>query len=184
MHPPRFLLRLLTIGIGGAMFGYAVVGSVAQEVGEYQVKAAYIYNFAKFVAWPTQTVPDSSRPLRICTFQNAQFQELLIATIKGKGIGSHPLLITNVGDSDRARLCHLLFISSAHQSQAAAIVEDLKDSSVLTVGDMDRFLEQGGMINLIVRDSHVQFEVNERAAVREGLHINACMLSVAKRVVK
>ncbi|MGB2604820.1 MAG: YfiR family protein [Candidatus Sulfotelmatobacter sp.] len=160
-------------------------GSRAQSpaVGEYQIKAAFLYNFAKFVEWPPGSFSDASAPLRICVFGQDPFGQDLRDITKEKNINGRKLQVDQVVDLQRARACHILFISSSEKAQLTRIFESLRGTDVLTVGDTEGFVEHGGMINFVLGNSRVQFEVNLKAAEQAGLKISSKLLRVAKLVL-
>ncbi len=151
--------------------------------GEYQVKAAFLYNFAKFIEWPPSSFSDVSAPLRICVLGRDPFGEELRNITKDKMVNGHKLEVSQVPDLQPARGCHILFIASSETAQLKRIFESLQGSDALTVGDTKSFIEQGGMINFVLENSRVQFEVNRKAAEQCGLKISSKLLSVARLVV-
>jgi len=159
------------------------VGTKAQSATEYQVKAAFLFNFAKFVEWPPGSFPDASAPLQICVFGQDPFGEALRNIANEKTVNGRKLEVHQVADLQHARSCHILFIASSGKASVKQIVEALRGASVLTVGDTKGFAEQGGMINFVLENDRVQFEVSSKAAERAGLKISSKLLSVAKLVV-
>ncbi|HXZ33161.1 MAG TPA: YfiR family protein [Terriglobales bacterium] len=160
-------------------------GTRAQSptAGEYQVKAAFLYNFAKFVEWPPGSFSDASAPLRICVLGRDPFGEELRSITREKTVNAHKLQVDQVADLQMARTCHILFVASSEKAQLAQILEGLRGTDALTVGDTKGFVEQGGMINFVLGNNRVQFEVNRKAAEQAGLKISSKLLSVAKFVI-
>lgn len=160
-------------------------GVRAQPVaaGEYQVKAAFLYNFAKFVEWPSSSFSDASAPFQICVFGRDPFGEELRNITSEKTVNGRKLEVHPGVDLLRARGCHILFIASSVETPASQIFAALRGASVLTVGDTKGFAEQGGMINFVLENERVQFEVNRKAAEEAGLKISSKLLSVAKFVI-
>jgi uncharacterized protein DUF4154 len=156
----------------------------AQSVSDDQVKAAYIYNFSKFVEWPAQTVSGPNAPLRFCILNNHAFEVELARITKSKSVAGHPIEIVEVQDGEQSRACHVLFIDATRDRQTRRIMEALQGASVLTVGETETFLEDGGMINFIMEDNRVQFEINHKAANESGLYISSRLLGLAKRVTE
>jgi hypothetical protein len=154
----------------------------SSTAGEYQVKAAFLYNFAKFVDWPPSSFPNASTPLRICVLGQDPFGQELRDIAHGKTVNGRRLEVSNVTDLQQARSCHILFIASSEKRQIKRLLESLRGADVLTVGDTKGFAEQGGMINFVVEDNRVQFEVSRKAAEQAGLKISSKLLSVAKLV--
>jgi hypothetical protein len=159
------------------------VGMQAQAAGEYQVKAAFLYNFAKFVAWPASSFSDASAPLRICVLGQDPFGQELRNITNEKTVNGRKLQIDQLVDPPLARTCHILFIASSEKTQLKRIFETLRGTNVLTVGDTKDFAELGGIINFVMQENLVRFEVNQRAAEHAGLTISAKLLSVAKLVI-
>jgi YfiR/HmsC-like len=151
--------------------------------GEYQVKAAFLYNFAKFVDWPASSFSDASAALRICVFGRNPFGEELRKITNEKTVNGHKLEVHDEVDLEHARSCHILFIPSPGEARMKEIVEALRGASVLTVGNTKGFAERGGMINFVLENDRVQFEVNRKAAEESGLKISSKLLSVARMVI-
>jgi len=154
----------------------------AQTVTEYQVKAAFLYNFAKFVEWPSRSFPSPSAPLQICVYGRDPFGEELRNITTEKMVNGHKLEVRRASDLQQARNCHILFVALSG-APVKSILEGLRGASVLTVGDCKGFAEQGGMINFALVDGRIQFEVNRQAAEQAGLKISSKLLSVAKFVI-
>jgi uncharacterized protein DUF4154 len=171
---------LLTI----VMIVLALAGAFAQSpaVDEYQVKAAFLYNFAKFIEWAPGSFSTTSAPIRICVFGRNPFGRNLSDVTDGKTINGRKLLIDQVADLHVARSCHIIFISSSEKAQLKRILEGLQGADALTVSDSNSFIEQGGMIEFVLENDRVQFEVNRRATEMAGITVSSKLLSVAKRV--
>jgi hypothetical protein len=171
-----WVLSLVMLLLSGA-------GAQTSTAGEYQVKAAFLYNFAKFVEWPASTFSDASAPLQICVFGRDPFGQTLRDITSEKTVQGRKLEINLVSDLPHARSCHILFIVASAETPVKQIVEGLRGAGVLTVGDSKGFTEQGGMINFVLENDRVQFEVNRTAAEKAGLKISSRLLSVAKSVI-
>ncbi len=174
--------RLLSV-LGAVMLLLGSTRAQATMAGEYQVKAAFLYNFAKFVEWPPSSFSNASEALRICVFGRDPFGEELRNITSEKTVNGHRLEVHGEVDLEHARSCHILFITSPGETRMKGIVEGLRGASVLTVGDSKGFVEQGGMINFVLENDRVQFEVNDKAAEQAGLKISSKLLSVAKFVI-
>lgn len=178
----RICWKALIAGLLLLLCGAPLAG--AQAVSEDQVKAAYLYSFAKFVEWPAGTFTGPSDPIRLCILNSRSFQAQLNKIAGNKQIAGHPVLVIFVQDAKQARGCHELFIDSSQSQGTPQIIDALRGTSVLTVGDTNSFVEQGGIINFIVQEDHVQFQVNQKAALKAGLRMNSQLLSVARHVFK
>ncbi|SRR6266496_3239852 len=165
------------------LFSHSGILADAQQLSDYQVKAAYFYNFAKFVQWPEREFADPAIPVRFCILRDRLFEAELNRIAKGKSIAGHAVEITQVEDVEQSRKCNALFVNSAQQRQINHLVETLRGSSVLTVGETEDFLQDGGMIAFVLEKDRVQFVVNRKAATEAGLYMSSKMLNLAKRVV-
>jgi hypothetical protein len=161
--------------------GRLAIPLAAQSPTEYQVKAAFLYNFAKFVEWP-QEIFGSGSVMQICVLGEDPFGEELSRITSGKVVGGHPLEIKHPTSAEGARSCHILFISKSEKSHFKTTLQVLQGYSVLTVGDASGFLDEGGMVNFVLRDDRVKFEINLKAAERAGLKISSKLLGVAQLV--
>lgn len=153
-------------------------------MSDYQVKAAYLYNFAKFVQWPAHDFSSPNSPIQLCVLNDRTFQVELKSIVKDKTVAGRPVAVLGVQDAEQSRFCHMLFINSSQSSNSRHILDMLRRRSVLTVGESAGFAEQGGIINFVLQQDHVQFEVNHRAANEVGLQISSRLLSVAKLVIE
>jgi len=176
--------RWIALGIGLLAPLCRSVFADAQVLSEYQVKAAYLFSFTKFVEWPAGTFANPADPIRLCIMGDKSFQARLNQIVGNKQIGGHPVLVTLVQDKKESRGCQELFVGSSRSQETLQIIDFLRGSSVLTVGETNDFAEQGGIINFIVQGDHVQFQVNQKAAMQAGLRMSSQLLSVAKRVFK
>ena len=174
--------------LAGLSLQIAILPGIAfpqsSAVSDYQVKAAYLYNFAKFVEWPSDQFGSQSAAFRFCVLDDDSFEAALNQIVKDKTVAGRSIQIVHVHSPEQSRNCHILFVNSSHRNDWQQLIKTLHDTSVLTVGEAKGFVEQGGMIDFILQDNHVHFEVNHRAAADAGLHISARLLSVAKRVVE
>lgn len=182
MEIPSLRRAAWVVGVAVLFVG----GSRAQSpaVGEYQIKAAFLYNFAKFIEWPSSSFADAGTPLRICVFGQDPFGRDLRDITNEKTVGGHKLQIMPVADLQVARTCHILFIASSEKAQLKQTFESLQGADVLTVGDTVGFVEKGGMINFVLENERVRFEVNRKAAEQAGLKVSSKLLNVAKSVIE
>lgn len=178
------LLRLLRTAIALFLFSQTLAISLAQDVTESEVKAAYLFNFAKFVEWPDRAFATATSPFRFCIL-NDHFLELELSRIvRNKTIGRRAINVVSVRDGGESRGCQLLFAGESQNRQMREISSFLKGSSVLIVGETQKTLEQGGIIAFVSEHNHVYFQVNHRAAKEAQLYISSRLLEVAKRVIE
>jgi len=149
---------------------------------DYQVKAAYLYNFGKFISWPNQPEAASGSDFHICVLGQDPFGAALDTTLRGQTLNGKNVtarrLVRDQDVADRA----VLFISSSEEDQLRKILAALDMTPVLTVSDMPEFSRVGVMIEFVLSENRVRFVVNVAAAERSGLNMNSQLLKVAVRV--
>ena len=164
-----------------ALLGSLAIGPVrAQGLNEYQVKAAFLYNFAKFIEWPADAFGSNSDPLIIGVIGDDPFGGALNQTISGKSISGRPLVVRHLRWGQDLRACHILYISSSEGRRIPQIIQSVKGGSVLTIGDTDHFNQQGGIINFILEANKVRFEINVRGAEHARLRISSKLLALSR----
>lgn len=153
------------------------------EAEEYRVKAAFLFHFIQLVDWPKGALGDDKNPLTVCTVGKDPFQGDLETTLQGKQIGAHALRVQHLKSGQEIQGCRVLFIGSSEREQIPQIIAGLKQGVVLSVGETDDFVKQGGMIGFLVENNKVRFEINEQAAEQAKLKISARLLLLAKSVI-
>jgi len=148
---------------------------------EYDVKAAFLYNFAKFVEWPPDTFKEPTAPLTVCVLGDDPFGEALEKEFSGKTVQDRPIVFEPL-DHHAPAACQVLFVSASERKRVDAILQDLQGPPILTVSDIHRFVKHGGMIGFTLEDDRVRFEVNLAAAEQAGLKISSQLLKLAKNV--
>jgi hypothetical protein len=168
-----FSLRVLLLLAAGS--------SRAQDAtpSEYQLKAAFLFNFAKFVEWPPDSSGESTAPFVIGILGSSPFGDDLQQTIQGKSINNRPLITREVHSLTEATNCQILFISTSERKRLPEIFKTLGDAHVLTVGENDQFIRAGGMINFVMEEQKIRFQINNDAAKRVGLKISSKLLGLA-----
>jgi hypothetical protein len=156
----------------------------AEGFDEYRVKAAFLYNFAKFIEWPPQSFKGPDDPITICVVGQNPFGPMIEDTVRGKTLEGRAFVVRNVPNVQPTGGCHILFISSSERKQVHSILENVKTPGVLTVGEAEGFARNGGIINFKLDGGKVRFEVNLEAAAKEGLQIRSNLLSLAEIVKK
>lgn len=171
---------------------------------EVQIKAAFIYNFIKFIDWPEEKIPADSKSITIGIIGGdvtmEAFKPLKDKKIKSKSIvikkfkGVDELKKIQEKDDSRwkkeinsLKKCHVLFICTYEDEKEkipAELLNALKDSGILVIGEVPGFLENGGIINFVMENKKLRFEINTSAADRNGLKISSQLLKLAKRVIK
>lgn len=167
--------------LGLCLVGLAAAGLVRADNSAAEIKAAFIYNFAKFVEWPRSAFPDERSPLQLCI--RGAVLEGKLQLLNGREAQGHQIQIRNLGSGDDGQGCHILVIGDMSGTQRAQLLQSLSRSSVLTISENGSdFLAEGGMIGLFVAGNRVQFSVNLGAAQLAGLKMSARMLQLAHTV--
>ena len=160
----------------------AKAGAQQGAYQEYDVKAAFLYNFTKFVEWPPDAFESPDSPMAICVFGDDPFGESLDAVVRGETLNGRRLEVRRTRSLQDLRDCHTLFVPGAERERFAEVFSALRDASVLTVGEVDGFLPQGGVIRFVVDQGRVRFEVNLDAAERSRLKLSSKLLRLARAV--
>lgn len=148
---------------------------------EYQIKAAFLYNFAKFVDWPPAAFTDSKQ-LLICIYGPDPFGSVLDDALLGKSVGGRRVSLGRAMQFQGLGGCQVVFVSVAERESTTDLVNRMKGRAVLLVGESDDFAASGGTIQFTREDNHVHFVINPDAADRAGLKINSKLLALAKVV--
>jgi hypothetical protein len=148
---------------------------------EYELKAAYLYSFGRFVEWPASD-PKANGDFTICVLGSDPFGPALDATLAGVTLRGRKVVGRRLATAAGAAECHILFISASEERQLEAIVAALARSGVLTVSDMPRFVGRGGMIQFVMSAGRVRFEIDLRPARSAGLVLSSELLRVAAAV--
>lgn len=182
--PRRGLRGRIALGavLLGTTFVAAARGAESPTMTEYELKAAFLYNFARFVEWPPEAFKNSEAPIVIGVLGADPFGPVLDHTVAGQTIHDRPLVVRRAKEVSALQDCHILFISASEKRRLAEVLERIPKSGILTVADTERFAEMGGMINLFMEAKRVKFEINVDAATRAGLKINAQLLRLARIV--
>jgi hypothetical protein len=156
--------------------------SLKTENAEYPLKLAFLYNFAKFVEWPSDSFRSPGGTLAICIVGHNPFSLDIENELRARPAGDHPVEFVALKPTDALNACQIVFIPVTEKDKAARIVKSLKGASVLTVGESEGFAVRGGIINFTVEEGNIRFEINRRGADRAGLKISSKLLNLAKIV--
>jgi hypothetical protein len=169
-NPGLALILVLGTMIPGAAQG--------QTADEYQVKAAYMYNFAKFVDWPAQTVDSPMQPILFCVLGQTPISRALGEALAGKVVDQRPLIFRQLTDYKQAGKCQVLFIGTPDKKQLRQTLDEVKSHNVLTVGEGEGFTNEGGVIRFVLDSGRVRLEFNLDAADDAKLRISSKLLSL------
>lgn len=188
--PPLALAVLLAIPLAARVASSGTASDSSESVAqlytttdEYKLKAAYLFNFAKYVEWPSGRLPAPDSPIVLGVLGADPFGDRLDRTVKGRVIGRHTVTIRRARRLEELSGCHILFICRSERAREKQIVEWLRETPVLTVSEAADFVHEGGMIWLGRSGDAVEFDVNLDAVRAAGLMMGARMLGSARNVV-
>lgn len=177
-----------TRAVAGCLLAILCVVLLAAPAGsgsldENQLKAAYLYNFARYVEWPDSAHATASSALEIGVVGDGPVSELLKKTVIGKRVGERSLRVVNFKSSSQGRKSHILFVAGQHSgAELERTIANLKGTHVFVVAEAAGFAKRGGIANFIVADSRVRFAINQKAAEKAGLKVSSKLLRLAELV--
>jgi hypothetical protein len=148
----------------------------------YEVKTAFLFNFAKFIDWPERSFASPQSPFTICVLGLDPFGNVLDETLQMKLIGDRPIVVRRLKDTIEVRKCQMVFVSSSESAHLTEIFGGLHGINILLVGETTGFAASGGTIEFTLEDNHVRFTINADAAARSGLMFSSKLLALAKIV--
>jgi len=154
----------------------------AAEFDEYQVKAAFLYNFAKFVEWPSGSFTNSTDPIGICIIGKNPFGSTLENMMQGKKEGGRTFAVRWLPDTQQVHDCQILFIGAGERKRIRALLAVLKGAAILTVGETNDFTALGGVIDFKLDGTRVHIQIDVRMAEQNHLKISSKLLSLAEIV--
>ena len=172
------------LGWLAATAALACVGArptAAADVTAATLKAAFLYNFAKFAEWPAEALSAGQR-LSLCVIGDHAVADALGEIISGRAIEGHELVVAIVKPDGPLRSCHLLYVGGLGARETPPLLETLNGSPVFTVGDGEKFAESGGVAQLILENDRMRFAINVAAARRARLRLSSRLLSLAQIV--
>lgn len=156
-------------------------GIKAQSFTEYEVKAAYIFNFSKFIKWPQSSFDNQASPYVLGIYGNDPFGSIIKKIIGNRKSNDRNWVVKYYSRPDQIKQCHILFITDVSPSELRRIFDHTSELPILTVGDeIENFCQQGGKINFTPKNSGKRFEINNKEANKAGLAISAKLLMLSK----
>ena len=144
---------------------------------EYRVKAAFLYNFTKFVEWPASAFPSATTPFSVCLVGAEPFGDEVARILADRAVQSRPILVRHVAPDQRLPLCHMLVLAGpAERRHSSTLLAATANSPTLSVGEGADFLERGGCIRFLLVEGRVKFEINRAAVDRAGLKVSSKLL--------
>jgi hypothetical protein len=165
-----------------AMLG-CLAGGTPEEIDEYKLKAAFIFNFVKFVQWPAGSFQNVKQPTEICVLGQDPFEGSLASTLAGRAIEGRPLVVRHIATAKQVFGCHVLFIGSGEDPRIPSVIAEIRRPGTLTIGESDVAGDVGVVIDFRLESGKVRFDINLDAAERADLKISSRLLSLARSVV-
>jgi len=169
---------LRTLVAGAAFLGSGCAAAVP-EATEYDVKAAFIYNFARFTEWPSGAFEHPTDPIRICIIGDDPFGNTLEDIVRGKMLAQHSLVVARVGTPAGARDCHIAFVGRADDERLGSVIAAVRDRPVMTIGDTEYAAQRGAVLGFLIQNGRVRFAINTETAKRAGLVLSSQLMKLA-----
>lgn len=167
-------------GLSAAALALALTPSAhAASAGEYELKAAFIYNFAMFVDWPPQAAPG---PLKLCVAGKPPFGAALDALEGRSPIKGRSIAVSHAPFADGGRSCDILYMGGAANKTSAFSIDDIRYLPILTIGESEEGARSGAAINLLLENQRLVFEINAQALKHSRLNVSSKLLRLAKKV--
>jgi hypothetical protein len=178
-----FLNRRQTavLALAAALLFAGLEQARATQSGERDLKAAFLYNFAKFVEWPQAAFPEPTTPVTLCVLGDDAVGASLEMVVKGEKLNDRRLVVRLLRDPQATQGCHVLFVGP-EKGRLPEILAPLRGTGVLTVGGAADFLDRGGMIRLFLEQNRVRFDINLDAAEQSHLKLSSKLLRLARAV--
>ena len=179
MHFRKTCSILLAIG----MITSVVHGSAgAQSKRELKLKAAFLFNIAKFVDWPAKVFRWDGAPFNLCIFGEDPFGSLIDDAFEGRSIKGRPIQIQRPGNLQSSKGCHLFFISTSEASEVSGMLDTLHSNNALTVSEINGFAGSGGIIGFYQEENNLKIEINQKMAEQAGLKVSSKLLRIGRLV--
>jgi hypothetical protein len=180
MHQRRAQSIVCRLGVGLLCLTRAVSAVASDGITlEYRIKAAFLFNFTRFIGWPAESFADPASPIVIGVTGEDPFGAELANVLKGRRVNGRPIVVRSITNSDDARTAHLLFIGTTEPEELAQLMRSLHGLPVMTVGESAVFAGEGGMIRFVLRGDKVRFEINAGAAEQARLRVSAQLEKLA-----
>jgi hypothetical protein len=175
------LFRLIALVATAAMAicGPSTRASEGMSSREYELKAAFVYNFTKFIEWPAPSFASVTAPLVMGVLGETPLESELAELMRDRSVNGRAILLKKVASAADALSTHLLFVSVSAETQFASWHGEIESMPVVTVGESHSFIEHGGTINFVLQDGKVRFEINPVRVERNGIRISAQLQKLA-----
>ena len=174
-------LILRTVSAITALALGCTVAAATQTASPTELRAAFVYNFAKFTEWPAHAIAPNE-PIAVCVVDDPRATNLFRQVVKGRTIGSHRLAVRCLGLGPDLKSCQIAYAPQLDSARAADLLAAIGDASVLTISDYEHFARLGGIANFVVEDGKMRFAINVDAAQRAHLRVSSQLLALARVV--
>jgi hypothetical protein len=174
-----------TLASGGVVVGVHAVeasGGAAEGVDEYQLKAAFLAKFVRYVTWPAERLGSDDAPLVVGVFGQDPFGDKLEAAFKSRKPDERPIVVRRFQGLEGLESAHVLFVPAREAGRLGEVLHTVKDASQLLIGESDDFAARGGVINFYLDDDKLRFEINTESAKRQKLKVSSDLLKLARIV--
>lgn len=174
----KVLILIICLILFAALSSPQYASAESPAPSEYQVKAAFLYNFLKFVEWPEEHSTVSNAAITLCILGNDPFGDIMNG-FKDKQVAGKKVVVRQLRSTSSLRDCQALFISESEKGDVESITESARGLHILTIGDTARFAQKGVIINMYMENNKVRFEINIDSAKQAGLRIDSRLLNLA-----
>ena len=159
-------------------------GQGAEALKEYELKAAFLYNFTKFIEWPTNRFQDAKAPFVVAVAGSSPCTAELEKIAKERKVNGRPLIIKTVKTPEAARDAHVLFVPTSENARLKEWLPSMQGAGVLSIGESEPFLKEGGILNFVLAEEKIRFDLNIDQAEAAGLRVSAQLQKLARSVRK
>lgn len=181
-RPGGRVARWIAPGLALALLASGPVAAAPAPSREFQVKAVFLFNFTQFVLWPQTAFAHERGPLCIGVLGEDPFGAALEEAVAGETVRNRPVVVARFARVADVRDCHVLYIAASEAANADHILAQLHGKPILTVSDLPRFAQRGGIVRFYLEGAKVRLEINASAAQRHGLKLNSQLLNLARIV--
>jgi len=174
-------IAILLVLLGAATLVHGM-GAADESLSEYEIKAAFLYNFAKFADWPESAFSKPAAPLVIGILGKDPFGPILDQVVEKKPIDGRPVFVKRLKNAREAKGVHILFVPRTDNAELGRAFKEIDPLAILIVGENEKFAERYGTIGFFIEENRVRFEINVASAERAGIKLNAKLLQLARIV--
>jgi hypothetical protein len=165
--------------LGGDLWAATAAAPAARE---YEIKAAFLLHFSRFVEWPASAFASPDAPLFICVLGDDPFGPALEEIVRNERVETHPITVERYQVAGNVDRCHILFVGRSAEPLQRRILDLVRGKSILTVSDEEEFTQRGGVIGFVTVNGKVKLQVNRSSAQRADLRISSRLLRLADEV--